>query len=69
MATAATVHITPFHVGWQVRTDAEGQRRETVTGERSRAIEIARYQAARLAARAVIVLREDGSIDEEFSTI
>jgi hypothetical protein len=67
MATA-TVHITPFHVGWRVRTDAQGHRRETVTGERARAIEIARYHATRYDAPRVVVLHEDGSVEEELST-
>ena len=68
MATA-TLHISPFHAGWRVRGELAGRRiRETVTGERSRAIEIARYHAARLEAARVVVHREDGSVDEEFST-
>ena len=66
---AATVHITPFHVGWRVRSIVPGRRtRDTVTGERSRAIEIARYQATRADTALVVVLREDGTVDEEFST-
>ena len=64
MATAI-FQIRPFHVGWRV----EGGRQETVTGARERAIEIAKYHAERHEdASRVIVLREDGTVDEEFST-
>jgi hypothetical protein len=41
---------------------------DAVTGERARAIEIARYQANQIDASRVIILREDGSVDEELST-
>lgn len=63
--STATIHITPFHVGWRVHSEVSGRLSgDTVTGERARAIEIARYQATRLATARVVVHGEDGTFEE-----
>lgn len=67
---AAIFKITPFHVGWRVQGEVSGQRsQETVVGERARAIEIATYHAKRHSPSQVIVLRDDGSIEEELRPV
>ena len=67
---AAIFRISPFHVGWRVQGEVSGRKsQDTVVGARERAIEIARYHAERHEESRVIVLRADGSIDEEFVTV
>jgi hypothetical protein len=65
---AAVFRISPFHVGWRVQAEVAGRPgQETVTGERERAIQIAQYQAKKYDPSTLIVLRHDGTVDEEFS--
>jgi hypothetical protein len=68
-AGTAIFQIRPFHVGWRVEGEVSGRRRQdTVVSERQRAIEIAQYHAKRHEMSRVIILREDGSVDEELLT-
>jgi hypothetical protein len=59
------VRVTPFQVGWKVVCETPGGRGiETVTGRREVALQVAQYQAERHNATHVVVLREDGSVDD-----
>jgi len=58
------VTVTPFQIGWKVLFDAPGRGiRETVTGRREVALEVAQYHAAPRALD-VVVYREDGSVEQ-----
>jgi hypothetical protein len=60
----SVVYVKPFQVGWKVSYQAPNRReRETVTGDREVALEVARYHAQRRSG-AVVICRPDGTVEQ-----
>jgi hypothetical protein len=55
-------HVRPFHGGWRV--DVDDRPAEILSGDRDRAIEIARYQATLRGTALVLVHGAGGAVDE-----
>ena len=66
MATRTVFHLTPHVNGWQLKEQGSTQR-EVLVDNKDRALELARERAKDAGLAQVIVHKQDGTIQEEFT--
>jgi uncharacterized protein DUF2188 len=68
MAQRAIFHVTPFHNGWQVKGQGAGEfDQEAVVDTKDRAVELARERAKSTEPSQVIIHKQDGVIETEYT--
>jgi uncharacterized protein DUF2188 len=66
MSARTVFHVTPFHNGWQVKPEGVDEQ-EAVVDTKDRAIELAKERASAHELSQVIVHKQDGVIETEFT--
>lgn len=68
MGQRARFHVTPFHNGWQVKAEGAAEYdQEAVVDTKELAVELARERAKPIAPSQVIIHKQDGTIEQEFT--